>query len=112
MRNWVLITLMAFMGTVLSSGSHCIESLDVHTSSAQVTAMQTDAVQASHSDTSSSVPTPVHQDCFCNHVHCCGIILSYHKVTFDVSLVDSHSPSKSSLLLSVDLELPIKPPAA
>ncbi|MHA0111260.1 hypothetical protein ACXYUI_29665, partial [Klebsiella pneumoniae] len=60
----------------------------------------------------SSMPTPAHQDCFCNHVHCCGIILNHYRVAFDVSLVTKHLLLSSLRLLSVDLELPIKPPAA
>lgn len=120
MRTWVIITLMAFMGTVLSTDSHCVEAIEsqhssIHSHSAESFSHVNESVSiekvSQSQDSRSSTDMPAHNDSLCNHVHCCGVILGHYKVTFKVSLVAKHLLLNSSRLLSVDLELPIKPPA-
>ncbi len=128
MRAWIVITLMAFVSTLTSSPGHCEECVDHGSTMSRISA--TDLMKSSgdagkqltivnvenhaltkQSHSNSKSQTPIQHECFCNHVHCCGMVLSenlFHPL-HDLSKIP---PIADSFIESVKLDLSIKPPSA
>ena len=121
MRTWLVITLMAFTNTLMNSHAQCVEPVNAHQSAALVSNVEMPQVEvptldvhtfAVKKDSSPSQHSnPTHSDCFCNHVHCCGMVIEDYGFSL-LPDVSKNVYSPNSFSESISLDLPIKPPSA
>ncbi len=109
MRAWLVFTLIAFTGTVFSPQARCSDHHETPVSMSKM--IDVTVISDSSKQTSSNIPASNHSVDSCNHIHCCGVILSYSRISFTYPFVVRGHLLSILHFDNVNLELPIKPPA-
>ena len=120
MRAWLFITLLTFSSLVVNTHDACddisnmqnathLSQLTVDVFSANILSANVTTTKVAEAPLKSS--SSCNQEDLCNHFHCCGFVVTSKVVFAFSSVISERLISLNSLAQSVQLDLPIKPPA-